>query len=424
MRDFPPIRRLVALCALLAAAAAARAEVVDLGGDTATLHTTNVLRSGVVLANGTFFATNNQLNATFPTGTVTVARGARLVFPEQSNLNVLRADAAGESRLLVDGGVFEVFSHRDYDNYSHYWGYGGAAGVAPVLEVARGGLFHLGLPGGAASSGAVSNRYHFTLGYAGSHVPAPVLRGVDAPDGGFRFDGRVFIGLSAYGYVFCTNCAFAAENIVIGSLGTLNGRTGGAAYLVFAGGSTVTTKGFVHGDNGAEGTVVFDGAIVHVRPSAPEDAVNAQTNFFGAKAGGETSYWIDSAGLLFDNDGHDVTIAAPLRGAGALYLAGAGATRLACAQPFTGGVFLGADVKFRPARDLVFAGAVHVADEAALERPEPPRGHNHVRLFSASAIYGITGRKDAAGRFFFTCPGRDGVELHWGRLPGTEVKLR
>lgn len=404
-------------------AAAARAAVFDLGGETVTLHVTNVLKTAAVLTNGTFVATNGQSFAQFPTGTVTVAAGARLVFPDDLSRNYLRVDRPGDCRMLLDGGTWEVFSHRDQDNYSHYWGYGGDPNVRPVLEVCRDGLFHLGLPGGAMSNGPVANRHYFTLGYYGGKVPQATLLGNDAPHGGFRFDGRIYIGLSAYGVVACTNCAFRAENIVFGSLGVINGRTGGLALLSFAGGSEVTTKGFVQGDNGTEAEVVFDDAVVRALPTEPGDAVNAQTNFFGA-ADYVPTYWIEPGGLAFDNNGLDVTIAKELYGEGPLFLSGTGTTRITRDQPFTGALVVGPSLAFRPARNLVFAAPVVITDEAALERPPLPAGHNHVRLFSAPAFYGLTGRKDAAHRYFFTLPGRYGRELHWGKTPGTEVRVR
>lgn len=416
-------RKLIVLIVLFARPAHAE-RILDLGGGTETAHVTNYLQSATVLTNGTFFATNSGTYATFPGGTVTLAAGARLVFPDQDrSRNYLRVDRPGACRMLLDGGIWEVFSHRDKDNYSHYWGYGGDPDVAPVLEVRNGGRFHLGLPFGATSNGAVSNRYHFTLGYYGGWEPTATLLGRDAPDGGFTFDGRIYIGLSAYGIVACTNCAFAAENIVFGSLGVINGRIGGAALLSFAGGSRVTTKGFVQGANGTLAEVIFDDAVVCARASEPGDAVNAQTNFFGAAAG-EKTYRLGPGGLLFDNAGLDVTLAQPFHGEGPLRLEGSGTTRIVCDQPFTGTLVLGRACAFRPARGLVFAGPVAVTDEAALERPAIPPGHNHVRLFSAPAIDGLAGRKDAQHRHFFTLPGRAGLELHWGSRPGTELRVR
>ena len=169
--------------------------------------------------------------------------------------------------------------------------------------------------------------------------------------------------------------------------------------------------------------MIFDYAVVCARASEPGDAVNAQTNFFGAAAG-EKTYRLGPGGLLFDNAGLDVTLAHPFYGEGPLRLEGSGTTRIVCDQPFTGALVLGRACAFRPARGLVFAGPVAVTDEAALERPAIPAGHNHVCLFSAPAIDGLAGRKDAQHRHFFTLPGRAGLELHWGSRPGTELRVR
>ncbi len=394
-----------------------RGAVLDLQGGTETLHVTNVLRAATVLTNGTFIATNHQLFTAFPVGTVTVAAGARLVFPAEAGRNIFHTYHTGLTVLEVSGGEVEVNSWREENGTSHHWGYGLEKDITAVLRVTRDGGFRSTRP-----CGAVLDRYYFTVGFGGHAVPTGILIGVDSPNRGFDFAGRVCLGWQAVTGVYCTNTLFRAENIVFG--GVTANKHGGYAEAVFAGGSVVETKGFCGGfTRDVSADVLFDGATVRARPTAADDALNAQTNFFGGAAD-LVAYAIGPGGLTFDNGGCDVTIAYGLNGTGPLTLAGAGTTRIACDQPLAGELVVGPALAFRPARNLVFAGPVAVTDEAALERPEIPAGHNHVRLFSAAAVRGLTGRKDAQRRHFFTIPGRFGVELHWGARPGTEVRVR
>ena len=394
----------------------AQGAILDLGGTNVTLHATNVLRTATVLVNGTCTATNGQTFLSFPTGTVTVASGARLVFPAEPNKNVFHNFSTGYTELRADGGEIELNSWREEENSGHLWAYALYKDVEAVIDVRNDGYFHCTKPGGP-----VLTRYYFILGYVrGNDVPVGILRGVDAPNRGFDFAGRLCTGWGAYAGIYCTNTLFRAENIVFGGVVPVKG--GGYSEVVFAGGSMVETKGFCDGITESSADVFFDGATVRVRPTAADDALNAQTNFFGV-AEGRIAYWLGPEGLTFDNAGNDVTIATTVAGSGGIVFCGAGETRLTAPQAYTGATVV-AGGAFRPRRDLVFAGPVVVRDEAALERPPIPSDRNHVRLFWAAAFEGLSGRKDATGCHYFTLPGRYGMELHWGRRPGTQIKLR
>ena len=207
-------------------------------------------------------------------------------------------------RISGEGARFAVMNERTTTD-TPYNSYGkiGSSGDATV-EVGDGGTF-------------AHEKRGLILGWSSGRMGAIVGDGGNVTVGA----QELFIGYNGAAMLALTNSTLTAKYVNLG----WSKQTPGKQTIEFVGGTTVNVAGFKKNAVHEESSVLFDGATLV--PTAEGDLL--------PNLGVPTT--IEAGGLVISND-FDITVAAPLTGAGKLTKKGAGTLTFSGAQAFEGGL--------------------------------------------------------------------------------------
>ena len=293
------------------------AGVLDFGGAKQTLaggvqKDTGIFRNGGEVRNGEILVDPSDWLALIGVTDFTIGEGASVSFKKYGT-NTAPTRNRGQlnlqnSYLRISGkdAKFAVMNERTTQTDTPYNSYGriGSADGDATVEISDGGMF--------------------------SHEKRCLILGFETNQGAIVGDGGtvtlgsqdLYLSYSKGAAMLAlTNSTLAAKYVNLG----WSKQTPGKQTIEFVGGTTVNVAGFKKNAVHPDSSVVFDDATL-----VPTASGNLLPDL-----GVPTT--IEAGGLIISND-CDVTVAAPLKGAGKLTKKGAGKLTLSGAQAFEGGL--------------------------------------------------------------------------------------